>query len=183
MLDFAAVRNNIQAGLQAYLREAYDGILVVFVNPEAPEPPQPYITMNFTSLYIPEPGRAPEFEEIVPYDPSRWGHDPPKDFESDVRITRRSNDEMVCSFTVHAADRDQSHAIGLAAIRWFEVDGYGWLKNRGIIPAEIMALTSRDAYLIDAWQRRVGFDVRFRVTSSIARYSDTIETADIQRKE
>lgn len=182
MLDFIAIRDAIQAGLQGYLRGAYPGILVVFANSGMPAPRRPYVAMNFTSPYIPEPGQAGMHMEIVPYDPARWGHNPPKDFESDVQHTRRTQPEMVCSFTVYDNDQDRAPAIGLTAIRYFDVDGYAALKAQGIIPAEIMALQNRDVYLVDAWERRVGFDVRFRVSTAISHYSDTIETVDVRQK-
>ncbi len=167
MIDFPTTSNFIRFGLQTYLREKYEGILVIEFSPGVPQPAMPYLTMNFTSPLI--PGKV----EIV------WQ----RDSESGIEYARYSHDTMVASWNVYHDDTDEAHEIALKALRWFVYDGRDYLKQEDFVVADFTGIQNRDIYVVNAWERRLGFDVTFRVLSEVAGVLDSIETADIQHKE
>lgn len=169
MIDFVTLRNYIRKGLQAYLRneDGYEEILVVQFNPDAPEPPKPYLTMNFTSPFIPG---GVEIEEVA-------------NKGDDVQYTRYSNDTMSSSWNVYSDDIDEAHKIALMAQRWFIYDGRDYLKGKDIVVVEWTGIQNRDIFVVDAWERRLGFDTIFRVLSKIEKTVSTIETVDIKECE
>ncbi len=182
MIDFAAFRNNIRTGLQTYLRNYYAGILVIQINPDAGKPKNPatnkpalpYMTMNFTSPYIPEGMQAIETIETIPHPGPNWSHD--------IEYTRHSNDTMSASWNVYDNDIDRAHSVALRAQQWFAYDGLDYLRTKGVVVVSRTAVQNRDVFLVDQWDRRLGFDVIFRVLSEIKRVVPTIESADIERK-
>ena len=175
MIDFAQIRTDVLTGLCNYLRQVYADILVIEANPGAKEPLKPFLIMNFTSPYIPEGIQAIEETAMVAHPEPEWDYD--------VEYTRYSNDTMSCSFSIYGENPDQAVDIGLLAQRWFKFDGWDYLKSKGIIVVDCMALQNRDVYIIDSWQRRQGFDVIFRVLSKVKKVVPTTETVDLIQKE
>ena len=160
-------------GLRTHIRTKYAGFLIIESNPDAPNPPKPYATIQFITSLLPEGIMDNETaEEIASAD---------SNFDKDIKYTRFSNDEMTVSFNIYGSNADQSVIIGLLAQEWLLYAGYDYLHNKGIVIVDVMELQNRDTYVVDAWERRQGFDVMIRVLSKINKIVPTIETADIER--
>ncbi len=166
VINLADIRTHILTGLRDHLRQQWAGVTVVMAEPDKPEPDMPYLTMNFTSPYIPEPGLPSETLA---------------DAGQDLELTQKRHVTAVCSFNVYERDYDLSREIGLEAQAWFEFYGYDHLCLQGVVVVEVMSLQNRDVYTEDAYDRRVGFDVRFRLGSSLSRVITTIETVDVSK--
>lgn len=173
MIDFARIRTDILIGLRTYLRTQYAGIFVIEANPGAPKPSKPYLTMLFTSPYIPEGERSIiTYANVPSLDPN---------FDFDLEETRYSNDTMSCSFNIYGQDPDEAVQVGLMAQEWLKFKGLDYLRSKGIVVEECMSLQNRDTYIVDSWERRQGFDVIFRALSSIKKITPTIETVETER--
>ena len=165
MIDFISLRDDLRLKLQNYLREEYEDLLVINMNPDAPQPPTPYITMDWTSPYI------PRGEGIYTLE----------DKNDDLEEARYSNDEMSASFNIYSDDRDEAHKVALWAARYFLFDGLSELKEDGLIVIDVSGIQNRDTYVVDEWERRLGFDVTFRILSKVKRTTGTIETVGLER--
>ena len=166
MYDHSQIRQDIITGLRDYLRNDYADILIISINPDAPEPAKPFMVMNVTSAFVPERGLHAE----------RWVYNPDT---GKLDNTMTQNATMSCSFSVYSDAHDEAHDIGLKAISYFEMHGYEYLQSKGVVAAEIRSLQNRDIYQEDRWERRVGFDVIFRMYSAITNEVDRIVTADV----
>ena len=173
MIDYTQTRTDILTGLRDYIRGTHDGLLIIEQNPSAKEPDRPYLTMQLTSPYIPEGQQAIEETELVAHADPAW--------DWDIEYTRHSNDTMSCSFNIYGENADQAINIGLLAQEWFKFNGLDYLRGKGVVVVECMALQNRETYVVDSWERRQGFDVIFRVLSTVKRVVPTIESADIER--
>ena len=168
MINLAEIRTVILTGLRGRLQKQWPAAAVVMAEPGRPEPEKPFVTMNFASPYIPERGLPSETYTTA---------------GADIEITQKRHVTTVCSFNIYAQGYDLSREIGLEAQAWFEFFGYEHLNMPGIVVAEVMPLQNRDVYLVDSYDRRVGFDVRFRVGSELVRELTTIATVDLEMQE
>ncbi len=167
MINYTAIRNSIVQGLRDYLRaNGYEDILVIQANPDAPEPSRPFVTMNVISLFIPEPGH-----------PSLTLED---DTAVTVEETRTSLDHMITSFNFYDDSSEGSRELALKAHEYFDYYGRQELRKDNIVVAELHSIENRDALVVDSWDRKNGFDVRFRLLSKLTSTKDIIETVEAE---
>lgn len=95
-------------------------------------------------------------------------------------MTKETHVEMVVSVTVHDKDPDRAYGACFDAISLFDFKGRDELRDAGVIVVGITNAQIRDTFLTIDYERRVGFDVRIRVTSLDEMTIDYIETAEIQ---
>lgn len=165
MIDFTAIRDVIFTGLNDYLN-----VLVVEANQTARKPPYPYITILFGgplstgqghtgSIYIKDNGDA------------------------DIDYTRAKNEVLTLSITSISDTGAEAQQNAVNASEWFKWQGELYLKEHHIIPIAQEAMTNRDTYLTDDWEKRVGFDLRLRVLSQTTRPMEWIGQIERTRKD
>lgn len=168
MIDYTAIRTAIVSGLTAHL-----GVPVVMLAQDAPRPPYPFVGYRFTVPYGAEPGLPVETgEQVSSTDP---------DWEHDYRYRQQSQPMMTLSVTAYTEEPDASNALALAALEWFQFQGYQHLKDSGIIVLPGSTVQDRDIQLVDYYERRQGFDVILRVGSELTRTVPTIESVEIDQ--
>ncbi len=163
MINYTAIRNSIVQGLRDYLRaNGYGDILVIQANPDAPEPSRPFVTMSILSLFLPEPGH-PSFTLE-------------NEGSFSVKETRKTMDHMVASFSFYADSSESSRELALKAHEYFDYYGREELGENDIVVAELFVIENRDVLVVDSWDRKNGFDVKFRLVSELERTGGTIGT-------
>lgn len=102
-------------------------------------------------------------------------------FEYDVVKKRVFQSQCVFSFSAYASTRAQAQNLAQRAWDFFKHAGYLSLENITVI--ECTDIQSRDAFEVDGYERRAGFDVRIRFVHNIDLIVETIEENKINRKD
>lgn len=151
MIDFTAIRNAIFTGLNAHL-----DCLVVEANQGQHKPPYPYMTILFSGPF----GSSQTHTGKV-----YIGDNGDDDIDY-----RRTKDEMLSiSLTSISGDGAVAHQNAANAAEWFKWVGYDVLKVAGMTVVDTGAVANRDILIVDAFEKRSGFDVRLRVLSDVTR--------------
>lgn len=180
MLDYSGLRDTIVLGLAMYLRDRYDdNIAVVLQEHGDPKPEYPFMTYSpLAPMDIPSPHtglRSYTMEEV----------------DGELEFWIHHDYQLNCSFTFDAYSDayEEAQTMALIASEWFQRAGKWWLKERGVVVRGIEDFSRRDSLVVVEYERRVGFDVLFRVGVTVSHklneYSegDWIETADVKRSE
>lgn len=156
MIDFTAIRNAIVSGLNDYIS---DGI-VIEAGTVNKKPSYPYVSFTAISPY------NEEFEnpKAILFD------------DSNEKIIRIEDAEIVFSFSIHSNVYDEAHALALEVKRYFEFDNQ--LSPSGIAIKDTSAIQNRDVLLVEQRERRLGFDVTIRVESVIESNVSVIENVN-----
>lgn len=67
------------------------------------------------------------------------------------------------SFTAYSMDEIESYELAQKIHDWFSFEGYNFLNQFGIAVAEQTDITNRDAFIVENYERRNGFDVILRI--------------------
>lgn len=163
------IRNDVIYGL--YLHNS----LVITHNPTAENrPPYPFMGYTVTSPYLGS-GHGNEDYDLVP------SENPSFDFDALTRVDLQP--EATLSFTAYAETTTEALSIAKDAWNWFRVIGTDYLASKGIVVVEVMPIQTRDLLEVDQYERREGFDVRFRFDDRIENRIETIETYTIEEVE
>lgn len=106
-------------------------------------------------------------------------------FEENGQAKERKVTDVEATFSLHFYAKSSTAAWALAgnAFEYLDFSGQTELLRKGLIVVECTNPQDRTLYLGDAYEYRVGFDVRFRVKEEMVRVIDTFEEADIEQLE
>ena len=105
-----------------------------------------------------------------------------QNFKTDILETLQLQPQFTISFSVYGKDSMQAKDLVLEVWNYFKHKSYYDLIRHNIVVVECMNISNRDVLQIDEYERREGFDVRFRTTHQIQRTIETIETYKINKK-
>ena len=99
--------------------------------------------------------------------------------ETGPKMRRISEYRPVFSFTAYSLDDVESVELAQQVYDWFAFNGYDFLDRLGIVVAEQTTITNRDAFFVENYERRNGFDVILKVmdekTKDIVEWFDKVE--------
>lgn len=170
MINYTGTRNVIVKELAAYL-----GFPVVMLEQAAKKPPYPFVGYKITTTYNPEQGQSIEINETVPSVTS--------EYEYDIERTVTEQPTITISVTAYSKIEEESTELALQAREWFRFQGEDILDGLNIVVVETTPVQNRDILLVEAYERRQGFDVILRISDQSTKRIDTIEHAEITRKE
>lgn len=79
------------------------------------------------------------------------------------KMRRIDEYQATISFTAYAMDDDESVELAQSIYDWFKFDGLDTLQGLGVAVVEQTNITNRDAFVIEDYERRNGFDVILRI--------------------
>lgn len=105
--------------------------------------------------------------------------------EGDITKERKVTDvEATFSLSFYAKSSTEAWTLAGEAFEYLDFAGQAELLGRGLIVVECTDPQDRTLYLGDAYEYRVGFDVRFRVKETLERIvTDTIDDAELEQIE
>ncbi|EJU22972.1 hypothetical protein HMPREF1143_0499 [Peptoanaerobacter stomatis] len=133
----------------------------------------PFVGYNFISSYIKEKGQGVYKQFETSSSDTR--------FEKDIIDNLNLQAQFTMSFSAYADDSISAKQLALDALEYFRHIGYRQLLQENIVVIECMNISNRDIFEIDYYERREGFDVRFRTTHDIKTRIETIETYKVNR--
>lgn len=77
--------------------------------------------------------------------------------------------KIVVSMTAYDMDDDTSMELAQSMYDWFAFHGEETLETAGVVVAEQTGVTNRDAFLVNDYERRNGFDVTLRVRRELVK--------------
>ena len=103
------------------------------------------------------------------------------DFKKDIIKNLNLQVQFTISFSAYSEDSISAKQLALDAFDYFKHIGYENLVREQIIVVECTNISNRDVFDTDYYERREGFDVRFRTTHDIKARLETIEKYKIKR--
>lgn len=162
--------NIVMSRLQSYLDKP-----VIYANQNKPKPAYPYIAYNLTSPYIKGLGNEIRSIEAV----ASTG----EVFDYDIEESIIDQGQFTLSITAYSDEPDGATYLSLDARDFINGQGRDILRPFDIVVIEVGNITSRDTLIVDDYERRAGFDVRFRLVRQHKFTYETIETANIAKEE
>ncbi|MEK4131992.1 hypothetical protein NYE67_20470 [Solibacillus sp. FSL W8-0474] len=143
---------------------AYSGHPVIMADDMGDKPTGPHATYKFITPYAKGVGQ-PE-QEVV---------------EVNGVTFLRTIDEYKTTISIssYAMDEDDSLELAQSIYDWFAFDGVEKLQQLGIAVVEQTAIANRDAFVIENYERRNGFDVILRIKRLKDLPISTIEHVEI----
>jgi hypothetical protein len=148
---------------------------VIQGNQNQPKPPYPFIAYNVTSPYIQGLGRPIKSISTI--------NSESEDFDYDIEETHIDQAQMTVSFTAYSDNYSDAYDLALKARDYFSNIGEFGLRSDGIIVVEVLNMSNTDALIVDDYERRINFDVRFRFTHTSKKVYETIEEVNIIEEE
>jgi hypothetical protein len=103
----------------------------------------------------------------------------PVEIYSNGEFTFQESKKVTISFTAYDADDDVSFDAAEKIHDWFKFYGEVDLNAANIAIVELSNITNRDAFVVENYERRNGFDVIIRVIREFTRVATYIERAEI----
>lgn len=111
------------------------------------------------------------------------GGDIPEEIGDDSQATYQlklvESFKRVVSFTAYNMDPDASFDLAQTIHDWFKFYGYDFLDSNGWVVVSIADVTNRDAFIIEDYERRNGFDVTLRLSRELVREIQNIDQANL----
>lgn len=148
-------------------------VLVIEANQSAQKPPYPYITILFGGPYSASQGHT---GNIYIGDNG----------DEDIDYTLARNEIMTLSITSIAESSEDAKENAEQVSKWFNWIGYDDLKEAGAVVSGQEAMTNRDVVIVDDFEKRIGFDIRLRVLSTVTRkesWIGEIDGLDLRKRE
>ena len=92
------------------------------------------------------------------------------------------NYRATISFSTFSMDDEISQEMAQNIHDWFNFHGSELLDDLGIVIVEVTDVTNRDAFILEGYERRYGFDIIIRHNRSISKVIDFFEHIEIERK-
>ena len=164
MMKISDSRNHIIGGLNEHMGDKCPVVLSTSVEPQID---YPYISYTITNPRI-EPVKYSMFEEA-----------------NADKIVRRYETiiEQVYSFTIIGNEEDQVQDLMHKAVNYFRIYGVDNLSIHQIAIVEVSNVQNRDNFVTVDYEKRIGFDVRFRMTEVSEYSANYIEKATINKEE
>lgn len=157
-MDIKTIRSALIPAINTFC-----GVPIIEADQEGKKPDGPHAAFKITSPYIKGVGQA---EEI------------PIQTETTYQLKRIESYKITISFTAFDKDLDGSLDLAQKIHDWFAFYGSDTLGANDIVVVNQTAVDNRDAFVIDGYERRNGFDVVLRVTRELVRDIDYIEHID-----
>lgn len=109
----------------------------------------PHMTYKITTAYGQDKGQAEEVGQ---------------ELAGGLVLTRTESFRRVVSFTAYAMDDEVSSELAQKARDWFSFAGYERLSALNVVVIEATGVANRDAFVLEDYERRNGFDVTLRMT-------------------
>ena len=152
------VRNAIIPALNTFC-----GAPIIEADQTGDKPAGPHATFKFTSTRIKDVGQAEE---------------KPIQTDTTYKLQRVEQYKIVISITAFDEAVDGSEALANKIYDWFEFYGADTLAANNIAVVSKTNIQNRDIFIADYYERRNGFDVTIRVTNTIEREIDYIDTVN-----
>jgi hypothetical protein len=128
------------------------------------QPEGPHATYKFTTPYMQGVGQAEETAIVE---------------DGVYKLRRVDEHKKVISFTAYSMDEDESLELAQKIHDWFSFFGSDILQSIGVAVAEQTSVTNRDAFVVENYERRNGFDVILRIKRTQDLEIEWIEFAEI----
>lgn len=161
------IRNAIIQKLYAHTSKP-----IIQGNQNQDKPAYPFLAYNITSPYIKGLGQSVKEVEVIEIEEV-----------DNIRETNTDQSQFVISFTAY--DKDMMVAVDLAILarNYFLSQGNIDLPKIDVAIIEVGNIESRDTLIVDDYERRQGFDVRFRLVHKSTYTYETIEQVNINYEE
>ncbi len=124
------------------------GVPIIMADDTGDKPAGPHATYKITMPYAKGVGH-PEETTLYTVD--------------GIKIKRVSEYRATFSFTAYSMDEDESIELAQQIYDWFAFDGYEILDAIGVVIAEQTEVSNRDAFIVENYERRNGFDIIIKV--------------------
>ena len=138
--------------------------LLIAGDQTGPRPNEPHATYKITTSYGKGVGQAEEVEILE---------------GETYKLRRTESYRTVISFTAYAMDEDISVDLAQSIYDWFAFAGLDVLQSAGVSVIEQTDVTNRDAFIINGYERRNGFDVILRVPRVTDKEIEWIDTVNL----
>lgn len=123
-----------------------------------------HATYKFTTAHGKAVGQAEETGVVI---------------NGEYKLQRLSDYKVTISFTSYAMDDDDSVVLAQKIYDWFSFAGLDVLQSIGVAIADQTDIINRDAFVIEDYERRNGFDVILRVPYQQLKDIEWIDSAVI----
>jgi hypothetical protein len=145
----------------------FAGVPVIEQEDTGDQPTGPHATYKFTSSYIKDVGMSEEWAEAS---------------EDTYVLKQQETFKVALSITAYAADSDASFDLAMTLREWFQFYGQDDLEAANIAVVNLGNVDNRDAFVVDEYERRNGFDVILRVSKELSMDVGYIEKVEINDK-
>lgn len=133
----------------------------------------PFLAYTVTSSFIKDRQMGTIDEKIVDSTNPR--------FEKDIMQSLYLQPKCSFSFTAYAKDSQEAKQLAQMAWDYLMHTGYFDLSASDIVVVDCTGVQNRDIFEVDTYERREGFDVKFRYVHTIQRRLETIEKYKINK--
>ncbi|PEJ40065.1 hypothetical protein MNO09_17485 [Bacillus sp. N5-665] len=137
---------------------------IIMADQMGERPKVPHATYKFTTVHGKAVGQAEETGVVI---------------NGEYKLQRLSDYKTTISFTSYAMDDDDSVVLAQEIYDWFSFAGADVLQSIGVAVANQTDVINRDAFVIEDYERRNGFDVILRVPHQQLKDIESIDTAEI----
>jgi len=165
-MNISEIRDAVIIPLNAYISGAFPGAVVIEADQDGDMPKGPHATYKVTSPHIKDVGMA---EETV------------EETAQGVYLKQAKSFKVVFSINAYAKDIDDSIDLATKLYDWFDFYGQEVFETHGLALVNLGEVENRDAFVVDGYERRNGFDVILRAHKTLqqdvedAGYFDKVE--------
>ncbi|PFB74994.1 hypothetical protein CN286_25855 [Bacillus anthracis] len=138
---------------------------IIMADQMGERPKVPHATYKLTTPYGKAVGQAEETGVVI---------------NGEYKLQRLSDYKTTISFTAYAMDDDDSVELAQKIYDWFSFAGVDVMQSIGVAVADQTDVINRDAFVIEDYERRNGFDVILRVPHQQLKDIESIDTAEIK---
>ncbi|WP_212934949.1 phage neck terminator protein [Bacillus hominis] len=137
---------------------------IIMADQMGERPKVAHATYKFTTAHGKAVGQAEETGVVI---------------NGEYKLQRLSDYKVTISFTSYAMDDDDSVVLAQKIYDWFSFAGLDVLQSIGVAVADQTDIINRDAFVIEDYERRNGFDVILRVPHQQLKDIEWIDSAVI----
>lgn len=143
------------------------GVPVIQSNQTEDRPPYPFVTYTIISSNTSEKGTGNYLQEVISSSSTP--------FKNDIRETLELQPQFFISFTAYAEKDFEAENTARKLYDFLKFQLYYFLRSIDVTVIEIKNFGNRSVLEVDEYERRCGFDVRFRTSYKIERTVETVE--------
>ena len=136
--------------------KTFCNVPIIEADGNGPTPSGSFATYKFTTAYAKDVGRPIEV------------------FETN-KLTRQDSYKVTISLSAYDMDDDVSRDLAQKIWDWFDFFGQDDLLTANVAVVELSNIVNRDAFVVENYERRNGFDVIIRVLRELERATNPIE--------
>ncbi|WHY31645.1 phage neck terminator protein [Bacillus wiedmannii] len=137
---------------------------IIMADQMGERPKVPHATYKLTTPYGKAVGQAEETGVVS---------------DGKYKLQRLSDYKTTISFTAYAMDDDDSVILAQKIYDWFSFAGVDVLQSIGVAVADQTDVINRDAFVIEDYKRRNGFDVILRVPHQQLKDVESVDNVEI----